>query len=200
MMLPTHAVVGLAIAAPVVVLRPELAPAALTGALVGSLVPDLDLYAGHRRTLHYPTAALFLAIPLVALAVVAQTPAIVATAFIAVGVAVHCQLDRFGGGLELRPWEETSERAVYDHVRGRWRRPKRLIRYDGSPGDFAVLVTLSVPLLVALEGPFRAVVAVALVVGGVYAGLRRQLAALAPMVFGSVPDRLMQYVPDRYRT
>ena len=63
-----------------------------------------------------------------------------------------------------------------------------------------MLVTLGVPLLVVLEGPFRIAVAVALVGGGVYAGLRRRLATLAPVVFGGVPDSLEQYVPERYRT
>lgn len=200
MMLPTHAVVGLVLAAPLVAFRPELAPVALTGALVGSIVPDLDLYAGHRRTLHYPTGYALVALLSLVIAVLVPTPAIVGTAFFALGAAVHCHLDRFGGGLELRPWEETSDRAVYDHVRGRWRRPKRWVRYDGSPADVLLLASLGLPLVVVLEGPFRAVVAVALVVGGVYAGLRRQLATIAPVVFGYTPNWLERYVPERYRT
>ncbi|WP_440771292.1 metal-dependent hydrolase [Natronorubrum sp. DTA28] len=200
MMLPTHAVIGLAIAAPLLFLSPDIAPAALTGALIGSLVPDLDLYAGHRRTLHYPTIYTLLALPLALIAAVVPTTASVGVASIVVGAAVHCHADRLGGGLELRPWEGTSERAVYDHVRGRWRRPKRWVRYDGAPEDLSLLVALAVPLLVVLEGPFRAVVAIALVVGAVYAGLRRRLAALAPVVFGYVPERLEGYVPERYRT
>ncbi len=200
MMLPTHAVVGLAIAAPLVGLQPELAPVALIGALVGSIAPDLDLYAGHRRTLHYPTGYTFLAVPAVLFAVAMPSPAIVGGAFCLLGAAVHCRMDRYGGGLELRPWEGTSDRAVYDHVRGRWRRPKRWIHYDGSPGDLLVLVGLGVPLLVVLDGPFRAVVVATLVVGCVYTALRRRLATLAPIVFGYVPVRLTQYVPERYRS
>ncbi len=199
MMLPTHAVLGLAVAAPLVALRPEIAPVALAGALVGSIVPDLDLYAGHRRTLHYPTGYAILSLPAVAVAVMATTTATVGIASVLVGATVHCRLDRYGGGLELRPWEGTSERAVYDHVRGRWRRPKRWIRYDGSPEDFLLLASLGVPLLVVLDDLFRIVVAAALVVGAVYAGLRRQLATLAPVVFGYAPDRLERYVPERYR-
>ncbi|MFA9427204.1 metal-dependent hydrolase [Natronorubrum sp. A-ect3] len=200
MMLPTHAVIGLAVAAPLVVFYPDLAPAALTGILVGSLGPDLDLYAGHRRTLHYPTGYALLALPLAAVAVVVPTTMTVGVTAAIVGAAIHCQLDRFGGGLELRPWEGTSDRAVYDHVRGRWRRPKRWVRYDGSPEDLMLLLSIGLPLLVVLEGPFRAVVAVALVVGVVYVGLRRRLATVAPVVFGHVPDRLEEYVPERYRT
>ncbi|WP_121744479.1 metal-dependent hydrolase [Natronorubrum halophilum] len=200
MMLPTHAVIGLAIAAPLVGYYPDLAPVALAGALAGSLVPDLDLYAGHRRTLHWPTGYALVTLPSVTLVVAVPTTVSVGVASAVVGAAVHCQLDRFGGGLELRPWEGTSDRAVYDHVRGRWRRPMRWVRYDGSPEDLALLVSIGVPLLVVLEGPFRAVVAAALVVGAVYAGLRQRLATIAPDVFGYVPDRLEGYVPKRYRT
>jgi hypothetical protein len=199
MMLPTHAVVGLALAAPLSYLAPEAAPIALAGALVGSVFPDLDLYAGHRRTLHYPTVYSVAALPAAAVAALAtSSPSVALAAFLA-GAAVHCRMDRYGGGLELRPWEGTSDRAVYDHVRARWRRPKRWIRYDGSPRDLLLLVALAVPLLVVLGGPYRVVVAVAVAVGAVYVALRRRLASIAPVVFGYVPDRLLRYVPDRYR-
>ncbi|MFD1642403.1 metal-dependent hydrolase [Halohasta litorea] len=199
MMLPTHAVIGLALAAPLVVLAPELAPAALAGGLLGGIVPDLDLYSGHRKTLHFPTGYLVAVLPTAVVAALVPQPAVVASLFFLVGAAAHCQMDRFGGGLELRPWEGGSERAVYDHVRGEWRRPKRWIPYDGSPRDLLLLSTVAIPLLVVLEAPFRLVVGLALLVGGVYVGLRRRLAAIAPIVFGLVPEALSEYVPDRYR-
>lgn len=208
MMLPTHAVVGLALAAPLVVLAPELAPAALVGALLGSVLPDLDMYAGHRRTLHYPSgyaigaAAVVAAIVVVEVAGVAAamtSPLAVGLAFLLVGAAVHCRMDRYGGGLELRPWEGNSDRAVYDHVKGRWLAPKRWLRYDGAPEDFLLSVGVGLPLLAVLDGPFPWVVLAALLVGGSYALLRRRLADLAPAVFGSVPDPLGEYVPARYR-
>ncbi len=199
MMLPTHAVVGLALAAPLTVIAPDVSTAALTGALLGSVFPDLDLYSGHRRTLHYPVIYPLLAAPAVIAAAVVTTPLAVGLAAFLVGAAVHCRMDRYGGGLELRPWEGTSERAVYDHVRGRWRRPKRWIKYDGSPGDLLLLASLGVPLLIVLDGPFRLIVAACLVVGTTYVVLRRRLAAIAPTVFAYVPDRLAQYVPERYR-
>ena len=54
MMAPTHVTIGLLIAAVVSEVTPfGLAPA--VGGLVGSLVPDIDLFVGHhRRTLHFP--------------------------------------------------------------------------------------------------------------------------------------------------
>lgn len=199
MMLPTHAVVGLALAAPLTATHPELATAALVGALVGSVLPDIDLYAGHRRTLHFPTVYTIVAVPAAIAAAVLATPATVALAFLVIGAAVHCRMDRFGGGLELRPWEGTSQKAVYDHVSGNWRKPKRWIPYDGSQEDFLLAAGLGVPMLAFIDGPFRWAIAVALVVAGVYTVLRRRLADIAPVVFAYVPKRLGQYVPERYR-
>ena len=199
MMLPTHAIVGLAIATPVAFAAPELTTAALAGGLIGGIFPDLDLYAGHRRTLHYPTIYPLLALAATAFAAVRPTPVAVAIAFAMIGAAMHCQMDRFGGGLELRPWEGGSDRAVYDHVKRRWRRPRRVIRYDGAPEDLGLALFLGLPLVVMLSPPFRWIVLALLVVGGSYVVLRRQLAAIAPIVFGYVPARFEEYVPERYR-
>lgn len=198
MMLPTHAVLGLWLAVPLVALAPELAPAGLAGALVGSVAPDLDLYAGHRRTLHHPTGYLAAGLAVGSLAVVRPTPLAVAAAVALLAAALHCRMDRYGGGLELRPWRGTSERGVYDHVRGRWLAPKRWIRYDGAPEDALLAAVASAPLLVVLEGPFRWVVGAALVVGAVYVVLRRRLADAAPAVAGRLPEPVGSRLPRRY--
>jgi len=199
MMLPTHALVGVAIATPMLVLAPEHATVALIGGLVGGILPDLDLYAGHRRTLHYPTGYALAAIPAVVGALLLGTPVLVGLSFLLLAAALHCQMDRYGGGLELRPWEGHSDRAVYDHARGRWRRPKRWVRYDGAPEDVLLMTGVALPLLFVLESPFRPVVVAALVAGGVYGLLRRRLAALAPTVVAKVPEPIVEHVPERYR-
>jgi len=204
MMLPTHVLAGLAVGAALLGLLPGEAPAwlgqvALVGVAAGSILPDLDIYAGHRRTLHYPN--LYVAgVGLVGVAAfVWPTPLLAALAFVLLGAALHCRMDRYGGGLELRPWEGTSDRAVYDHVRGRWRTPKRWIPYDGAPGDLALAGVLGLPLLFVLGTEGRTVVALALGVAVTYALLRRRLANLAPAVVAFAPDPVTGYVPDRYR-
>jgi len=200
MMLPTHALVGMALGLPVALSNPELAPAALVGGFVGGIVPDLDLYSGHRRTLHFPTLYPVAAVPAVLAAVVWSTPTTVAVAFVLLGAAAHCRMDIYGGGLELRPWNGTSDRAVYDHVAGEWRAPRRLVSYDGSKGDLGISAAVAVPLLILVEWPLTALVVAALLVGTVYVLLRRFLASLAPSVFAQVPEPLDEYVPDRYVT
>jgi hypothetical protein len=198
MMLPTHALVGLALATPLALSVPELAPAALLGGLVGGIVPDLDMYAGHRKTLHYPTGYPVAAV-LASLAAIGRPSAVtVALALGLVAAAVHCRMDVYGGGLELRPWEGNSDRAVYDHARGEWLPPRRLIAYDGSRGDLALAAIVGVPLVVLLDGGFALVAAGAFTVATAYVLLRKRLAEVAPSVFGRVPDPLSTYVPERY--
>jgi hypothetical protein len=198
MMLPTHALFGLTLAAPIAIYAPELAPAALLGGLLGGIFPDLDLYAGHRKTLHYPTLYPAAAVPAALAALVWTRPALVALALFIGGAALHCRMDRYGGGLELRPWEGTSERAVYDHTRKEWLPPRRAVTYDGSPGDLALSAAVGLPLFVVLDGVFADTVAAALGVAVTYVVLRRWLADFAPTVFGHVPEPLEPYVPERY--
>jgi len=203
MMLPTHAIAGMLLALPVAYARPEFAGVALVAGFVGGVVPDLDLYAGHRKTLHYPVY--YPALAVVALGLVVALPSVptVAAAFVLVGAAVHSLADALGGGLELRPWEATSDRAVYDHYNRRWIEPRRWVRYDGSPGDFLLSATLAAPLLVTLDATVRWLVVGMLVVAAAYTVVRRVLPALAVLLVGRVLEPLapgvLAYVPARYR-
>ena len=202
MMATTHALVGAAIAATVATVFPETAPAALVAAVVGSVFPDLDLYAGHRRTLHYPAyywAAVALAL---VVAAVYPGPLAVAAVLFLVGAAIHSGMDAFGGGLELRPWEGTSERAVYDHLNGRWLPPKRWVPYDGAPEDLALAGLLSAPAFLAFgdEPLVRAGLLAVLGVSAAWVLLRRHVATLTERFAASLPATLRTYLPDRFLT
>ncbi len=203
MMLPTHALVGLALALPYALAVPELGAVALAAGFLGGVLPDVDLYAGHRRTLHYPVYHSGLAAVLVPLAVLVPSPAIAAAAFLALGAAVHSVADVFGGGLELRPWEGTSDRAVYDHYRDRWIAPRRWVRYDGAPEDLLLAVGAAAPALVVLDGGYDLLVIAALSVAAIYVVVRRRLPTLATLAVERVlvpyfPGRVVASVPDRY--
>lgn len=203
-MLPTHALGGMTLALSVAFVAPEFTGIALVAGFLGGILPDLDMYSGHRKLLHYPVYYSVLALP--ALSIVGLSPSVktVFMAFLLVGAAVHSVADILGGGLELRPWEATSNRAVYDHYRNRWIAPRHWIRYDGSPGDLLVSIALAVPLLIALNGLLHQIVIATLAVAFVYTAVRRLLPTLAAAIVNDVltprlPDHLLTYVPTRYR-
>ncbi len=197
MMATTHALAGMALASVTVLVAPEHAPTAVVAAAVGGAAPDLDLYGAHRRTLHFPTYYALAAVAALAVAVLAPTTLTVALAAFLAAAALHAATDALGGGLELRPWEATSERAVYDHYRGRWLRPRRLVRYDGAPEDLLLAGALAVPTLVHADGRLRTAVAVLLVVSAGYALVRKQVVAVTEAVVRVLPAPVVARLPDR---
>ncbi len=199
MMLPTHVLAGMLLAAPLVRAAPELAPVGFAAGFLGGLLPDLDMYTGHRRTLHYPVYYSVFAAPALLAAVVAPSVLTVGIALFLLGAALHSVADMYGGGLELRPWEGNSDRAVYDHHRERWISPRRGVRYDGAAEDLALSLGLAVPLLLLVDGPLREVVVGTLAVAVVYTVLRRRLAEIAAAVIPLLPAAFDPYLPDRYR-
>lgn len=199
MMLPTHALVGMLIALPVAMAVPEASGIVLGAGLLGGMFPDLDMYAGHRKTLHFPVYYSVLAAGAAVFAVAASATVAEAIVMFLFAAAVHSVSDILGGGLELHPWEATSERAVYDHHRDRWLRPRRVVGYDGSPGDLLLSAGVALPLWLAVDGQFRWVIVGALVVGSVYTGVRRLLPAIAIHLASILPERLVGYLPRRYR-
>ena len=198
-MLPTHVLAGMLLAAPLVRVAPELAPVGFAAGFLGGLLPDLDMYTGHRKTLHYPVYYSVLSVPALLAAVLAPSALTVGVALFILGAAFHSVADMYGGGLELRPWEGTSDRAVYDHHRETWIAPRRGVRYDGAVEDLALSVGLAAPLLLLVVGPLRQVVIGTLVVAAVYTLLRRRLAEIAAAVIPLLPSSLDPYLPERYR-
>ncbi|MGQ3411307.1 metal-dependent hydrolase [Natrinema sp. LN54] len=180
MMATTHVFTGLAVVAPVAYVAPEFAVALAVGAILGGLAPDFDLVFTHRRTLHFPVAGLAVAVPAVVIATIVPAALTVGVAAFAVTAWLHAASDSLGGGPEMDPWNERTERAVYDHVSGRWLRPRRLIRYDGAPEDAALGIALAIPALLVFDGWLTAAIVGGVAVSLVYALLRRRLVAWTP--------------------
>lgn len=201
-MLPTHALGGMALALLVSLVAPAFAGVALVAGLLGGIFPDLDMYVGHRKTLHYPTYYPLLAGVATPVMFLFPSAATVGVGVFLLAAAAHSVSDIFGGGLELRPWEATSDRAVYDHYQDRWHTPRHWVHYDGSPGDLLLSVGLAVPLLLTVDGVLRWVVAGTVTVAVVYAALRRVLPTVAErfldVVSPVLSDRALAYVPARY--
>lgn len=176
MMAPTHVATGPFLALPLFALSPELAGVGAMAGIAGGIFPDLDIVSGrHRKTLHFPVLYWIGALFALAVAAVSPAPATVAAALFLLAAAVHSVLDWFGAGDELRPWEATSREGVYVHVTGQWLEPKRWVRYDGAPEDFALAAGLAVPGLLLYGTPVREVLAGALVVAAVYVAVRRRV-------------------------
>lgn len=194
-MATTHALAGVALAA---LVAPEQASVALPAGFVGGLFPDLDLYAGHRKTLHFPVYYWPLALGGGVLAATATGPATVALACFLLAAALHSTMDALGGGLELRPWEGTSERAVYNHFAGRWHRPRRWVRYDGAPEDALLGALLAVPALLVAGTAMRWLVGGALCLSVAYVLVRRHVPVLTERLVGFVPAGLVEHVPERF--
>jgi len=198
MMATTHALTGVAIAAAAALVSPEVSVVAIVAAGAGGLFPDLDLYAGHRKTLHFPVYFSLAALVAVGIAVFDPTTLTVAGALFLVAAAVHSVMDAFGGGLELRPWLGTSEQAVYDHFNGRWIAPRRWIRYDGAPEDLGLATLMAVPALVTFEGQVALAVLGLLAVSAVYVLLRKPMVRIAEYLVGQLPSAARERVPTRF--
>ncbi len=183
MMTSTHALFGASIGAVATLAVPELAPAAIVVGFVGGALPDLDLLWTHRRTTHFPVYAPGIAVVAIALALFAGTSATVLFAVFAVTVAAHAAMDVLCGGVETRPWEATSERAVYDHLRGRWLRPRRLVRYAGAPEDLLLATGVALPALALTTDRLQTGLLAVLLVSGAFVAVRRRLASVTEWLF-----------------
>ncbi|MFC7046918.1 metal-dependent hydrolase [Halobacteriaceae archaeon GCM10025711] len=182
MMSTTHAFVGLLLASSMLFLAPEFAVVGAVAAMAGGVFPDLDLFVGeHRKTLHYPDYYWVAAAPAVAVAAFAPGPLTVGAAFFLVSAALHSASDALGGGLGLRPWEDTSDRrGVYLHSRRRWIPPRRWVRYDGAPEDLALAAAFALPGYLLFDGVVSQIVVAGLAVSVVYTAVRKRLPDLAP--------------------
>ena len=195
MMAPTHVGAGIALAAPVALLAPELAPLVVVAAVAGSVFPDLDMVAGeHRRTLHAVEAYALLAVLATFAAVVVPSAPAVAAATFFVAAALHPLFDLAGGSSEARPWEAATDHGVYLRSREAWVAPKRWIRYDGAPEDLALAAVLVAPGLVVFGEGVRAFALGTLVVGAGYALCRKRIPQLSGRVNLPVPPVLTAVV------
>ncbi|WP_340101624.1 metal-dependent hydrolase [Salinibaculum salinum] len=198
MMATTHALYGMAVGALLVPIAPEYAPAAMVVGFVAGFLPDLDVYADHRRTLHFPVYASFAAIPAVAFAVLVPSLPTVLLATAVVAVALHTVMDAAGGGLSLRPWEDQPDRAVYSHFHGRWVAPRRLVAYDGAPSDLVLALGAGIPLLAVATDPIRTLVAGTLLVSTGYVLVRKHLVEIISVAVRYTPQSLHVFVPRRF--
>ncbi|WP_247006003.1 metal-dependent hydrolase [Halorientalis litorea] len=188
MMTPTHAFVGALLGATTVLFAPSLTPTAVVVGFVGGALPDIDLLATHRRSTHYPVYATAAALPVMAAVAVAPSPAGVLFAVFLASAATHALMDALGGGVEVRPWEATSEKGVFNHATGRWIVPRRWVRYAGAPEDLALAVLCCLPTLLVVSGRLRLALLAVLCCSGLFTAVRRRLSGLTERLFADAAD------------
>ena len=190
MLTSTHALSGAAVGALTAVVAPELLPAAVVVGLLAGVAPDLDLLWTHRKTTHFPIygAAATLAAGLAAAATGSSLVLLLTVAIAA--FSLHPLMDILCGGVEVRPWEATSERAVYDHARRRWLRPRRLVRYAGAPEELLVTAGVGLPVVAVTAGALQQTVAVITLVSGLFIAVRRRPAPRTALLFPHAPTTL----------
>lgn len=198
MMATTHALAGLFLAILASWVVPEIGLVGVYAAIAGGVFPDLDLYAGHRRTLHFPVYYSIAALLAGAVAVAAPGQWTIAATLFLAAAALHSVSDVFGGGLELRPWEGGSDRAVYSHYHGRWWRPKRWVRYDGSPEDLALVGLFALPAVLTFDGHVELLVLVGVAISVVYVTVRKPMVELAARVVAMLPPHVLDHLPKRF--
>lgn len=198
MMATTHVLAGLTLASAVAVVAPEFGPVALVAAAIGGVAPDLDLYAGHRKTLHYPVYLPLIAVPAAVVAAVIPTVGTVALAVFLLSAGLHSAMDAWGGGLELKPWEGESEQAVFSHYHGSWIVPRRFVRYDGAPEDLAVAAVLAVPTLLVFGSPVDELVVGILALSAVYTLLRKPMVWAGEWLVERLPPDVVGRIPQRF--
>jgi hypothetical protein len=198
MMATTHALAGVAVASFVALVHPESGSVAMGLVFVGGLFPDLDLYAGHRKMLHFPVYYWVLLAGAFALLLVSPNPVTVGLVWFLLGAALHSTMDIFGGGLELRPWQGRSDRAVYNHFDHRWHRPRRWVRYDGAPEDALLCILFAIPAVVVADASIQWLVGVTLLISLGYALIRRRIPVITEWTVQFVPPPLAEHVPERF--
>lgn len=179
MMLPTHIIGALFLSIPIIAFYPDLIRVVFIGSVFGGVAPDLDLIIGqHRKSFHHPyifSLGLFTAISLL----VAFPESTILVGFLAfmIGCVSHIVGDLMGSGLEHKPWDQTSTRCVYNHVRQEWIPPSYILGYDGSLRDMGVLLVLSGVVYIFYHQMMyiEQAVLVLLSIGMVYTIVRRTL-------------------------
>lgn len=197
-MATTHALAGMVLVSVTGLVAPEYLPVAVSAAAVGGVFPDLDLPGNHRKTLHYPVLYSLGALAVIPIAVLASSVGTVAVAAFLTSAALHSTMDALGGGLELKPWKGTSDRAVYDHYHSRWIRPRRWIRYDGAPEDVLLAGALAAPLLVIFTGGIRTVVVGLVGISIAYGLIRKPLVAAAGWLVETLPADIVDRIPGQF--
>lgn len=179
MMLFTHVLIGILLGAVTSLLASGSPGLLVLAGAIGGGFPDLDMLLVHRRSLHFPVLYSVSSVVLIGAAVVTGSGPLLVAAIAFLAAALHSLMDVLGGGKEMRPWRETDDRAVYDHIRGRWVTPLRVF-YDGSVPDLGLAVASGAIAAWILPSEYDAALVALVALGTVYVLFRRLITRRIP--------------------
>lgn len=198
-MATTHAFIGLlaGVASLPVTAKYAPAPSIMLAAFIGGLLPDLDLVITHRKTLHFPVIFPVAAFGLLTLSTLTGSQLLFVFGIAVASAGLHSITDIFGGGVGYEPWKQSSSKGVYNHVLGRWHRPKRLVRYSGASEDFWLAAGVAIPLILSptLGSSYQALLIGTLIASGLYTVSRRRLPRIASMFTSVFPVGILHWLP-----
>lgn len=192
MMLPTHILVSLCFSLLFIYINPVnpvYATELLIAAIIGGIIPDLDMFIGqHRKTLH--NIPLYIGLILLSLIGVINTYIteilneyiFIIGLIIGLGAIGHILSDILGSGLEKKPWEKTSNHCVYNHFTKSWIAPTHIFGHDGSIRDLSLLLILSTIIIFIQPSqliPFiHIIIYISIFIGFSYTVIRKKLPQL----------------------
>lgn len=194
MMVFTHLLLGVLLGVVAGEAASSLTPALVLAGAIGGALPDLDMLLVHRKSLHYPIGYPAVAAVAAIAYLLTLDPLVLLVAVGAAAAALHALMDVLGGGKEMRPWEETDDRAVHNHVSGRWIAPRRVF-YDGSVPDLAISTVAGIAALWILPSSYTVPLLAVLGAAVVYALARRAITRWIPRQYATFSG----YLKDRLR-
>jgi uncharacterized membrane protein YsdA (DUF1294 family) len=146
MMFSTHILAGGTLGLLANFFAPQLVPFAVLGGMIGGFLPDVDMFAEHRKTGHRPFQYLILTALLFAAAYIQTSSVLIFASFLFASMTLHGFMEIYSNGKTMRPTEEKDDRAVYNHITGNWIEPRRWVLCS-SKEDLALMLVVAAPLL-----------------------------------------------------
>jgi hypothetical protein len=194
MMIFTHILVGILLSIAVADFFTLPVGYAVAVGGIGGLFPDVDMLFVHRKTLHYPVLFSILTLAAAIIYVLTTNRFASYTMIFATAAAAHSLMDTLGGGKEMRPWRETDQRAVYNHVQQEWVEPLRVF-YDGSIPDLLIAIVSGVVIWYLLPSEYLLMVAPLISLSILYTLFRRVITKWIPEEYPTFSS----YIQDKVR-
>lgn len=165
MMLSTHILSGGVVGLALSYAAPEIAVPLVVIGMIAGLLPDLDMFAEHRKTFHRPVEFTMMFLGAITVFAAGSDPGVLLVSVFFGSMAVHSVSEILGQGKTKNPDLKKDDRAVYNHVAEEWFEPARKVGVGSAP-DLLLTLVLTAPLI-ATGNPWIVLLSFIAVVEGV---------------------------------